>query len=317
MTGLDDNIAVSADELTRVFGSFVAVDHVSFTVRRGEIFGFLGPNGAGKTTTIKMLTGLLAPSSGQGTVAGFDIGAAAEEVKRVIGYMSQLFSLYADLTVEENIAFFSGLYQVPRAKRAARSDWVLEVAGLADQRRRLTGELPLGIKQRLALGCAVLHEPPILFLDEPTSGVDPLSRRRFWDLIYGLTDAGTTVFVSTHYMEEAEYCHRLALMNRGKLIALDTPAQLRAADTEPLFELKTDDSLRTVKLLQQLDGVHEAAMYGRAVHVAVKDAERARTDIPTRLKREGIGLLGMEEIAPSLEDVFVYQVRAAGGAPVD
>ncbi len=317
MTGLDDNIAVSAEELTRVFGNFVAVDHVSFTVRRGEIFGFLGPNGAGKTTTIKMLTGLLAPSSGQGTVAGFDIGAAAEEVKRVIGYMSQLFSLYADLTVEENIAFFSGLYQVPRAKRAARSDWVLEVAGLADQRRRLTGELPLGIKQRLALGCAVLHEPPILFLDEPTSGVDPLSRRRFWDLIYGLTDAGTTVFVSTHYMEEAEYCHRLALMNRGKLIALDTPARLRAADTEPLFELKTDDSLRTVKLLQQLDGVHEAAMYGRAVHVAVKDAERARTDIPMRLKREGIGLLGMEEIAPSLEDVFVYQVRAAGGAPVD
>ena len=177
-------IAVSAEALTRVFGSFVAVDKVSFEVQRGEIFGFLGPNGAGKTTTIKMLAGLLAPSSGRGTVAGYDVATEAETIKRNIGYMSQLFSLYADLTVEENIAFFSGLYSVPVEKRAARRDWVLEVAGLADQRARLTGDLPLGIKQRLALGCAVLHEPPILFLDEPTSGVDPLSRRRFWDLIY-------------------------------------------------------------------------------------------------------------------------------------
>jgi len=311
------SIAVTASELTRVFGSFIAVDRVSFEVRTGEIFGFLGPNGAGKTTTIKMLTGLLAPSSGQGTVAGFDVATAPEEIKRRIGYMSQLFSLYADLTVEENIAFFSGLYQVPRAKREARRDWVLEMAGLTDQRKRLTGELPLGIKQRLALGCAVLHEPPILFLDEPTSGVDPLSRRRFWDLIHALTERGTTVFVSTHYMEEAEYCHRLALMNRGKLIALDTPVRLRNADTEPLFELKTDDSPRAVKLLQRMDGVREAAMYGRAVHVAVADAGRAQREIPMRLAAEGIALQGMERITPSLEDVFVFQVRAAGGAPVD
>jgi ABC-2 type transport system ATP-binding protein len=311
------SFAVTASELTRVFGSFVAVDRVSFEVRTGEIFGFLGPNGAGKTTTIKMLTGLLAPSSGQGTVAGFDVATAPEEIKRRIGYMSQLFSLYADLTVEENIAFFSGLYQVPRVKRDVRRDWVLEMAGLTDQRKRLTGELPLGIKQRLALGCAVLHEPPILFLDEPTSGVDPLSRRRFWDLIHALTERGTTVFVSTHYMEEAEYCHRLALMNRGKLIALDTPVRLRNADTEPLFELKTDDSPRAVKLLQRMDGVHEAAMYGRAVHVAVADAGRAQRDIPARLAAEGIALRGMERITPSLEDVFVFQVRAAGGAPVD
>jgi ABC-2 type transport system ATP-binding protein len=313
----NSSVAVTASELTRVFGSFVAVDRVSFEVRTGEIFGFLGPNGAGKTTTIKMLTGLLAPSSGQGTVAGFDVATMPEQIKRRIGYMSQLFSLYTDLTVEENIAFFSGLYQVPRAKREARRDWVLEMADLTGQRRRLTGELPLGIKQRLALGCAVLHEPPILFLDEPTSGVDPLSRRRFWDLINTLTDRGTTVFVSTHYMEEAEYCHRLALMNRGKLIALDTPVRLRNADTEPLFELKTDDSPRTVKLLQRMDGVHEAAMYGRTVHVAVADADRARRDIPVQLAAEGIALHGMERITPSLEDVFVFQVRAAGGAPVD
>ncbi len=310
-------IAVSAEALTRVFGSFVAVDKVSFAVQRGEIFGFLGPNGAGKTTTIKMLAGLLAPSSGRGTVAGYDVATEAETIKRNIGYMSQLFSLYADLTVEENIAFFSGLYSVAVEKRAARRDWVLEVAGLADQRARLTGDLPLGIKQRLALGCAVLHEPPILFLDEPTSGVDPLSRRRFWDLIYNLTDAGTTVFVSTHYMEEAEYCHRLALMNRGKLITLDTPALLRAAVRDPLFELRTSDSLHTVKLLQRSDETLEVAMYGRAVHVAVKDADRARSTIPALLKSDGIELLAMQQIAPSLEDAFVFQVRAAGGAPQD
>ena len=310
-------IAVSAEALTRVFGKFVAVDQVSFEVQRGEIFGFLGPNGAGKTTTIKMLAGLLTPSSGRGTVAGYDVATESETIKRNIGYMSQLFSLYADLTVEENIAFFSGLYSVPVEKRAARRDWVLEVAGLADQRARLTGDLPLGIKQRLALGCAVLHEPPILFLDEPTSGVDPLSRRRFWDLIYNLTDAGTTVFVSTHYMEEAEYCHRLALMNRGKLITLDTPALLRAAVRDPLFELRTSDSLHTVKLLQRSDETLEVAMYGRAVHVAVKDADRARSTIPALLKSDGIELLAMQQIAPSLEDAFVFQVRAAGGAPQD
>ena len=310
-------IAVSAEALTRVFGDFVAVDQVSFEVRRGEIFGFLGPNGAGKTTTIKMLAGLLSPSSGRGTVAGYDVATEAEAIKRNIGYMSQLFSLYADLTVEENIAFFSGLYSVPQEFRTPRRDWVLQVAGLADQRARLTGDLPLGIKQRLALGCAVLHEPPILFLDEPTSGVDPLSRRRFWDLIYNLTDAGTTVFVSTHYMEEAEYCHRLALMNRGKLIALDTPARLRAAASDPLFELRTSDSLRTVKLLQQSDEVLEAAMYGRAVHVTVTNAERARDAIQARLHDGGVELRAMRQIAPSLEDVFVFQVRAAGGAPVD
>ena len=317
MSAPDRPVVVSADGLTRVFGSFVAVDHVSFEVRQSDIFGFLGPNGAGKTTTIKMLTGLLAPTSGKGSVAGYDIRTESESVKHHIGYMSQLFSLYADLTVEENITFFSGLYQVPRAKRVERRDWVLEMAGLSNQRRQLTGQLPLGIKQRLALGCAVLHEPPILFLDEPTSGVDPLSRRRFWDLIYVLTDAGTTVFVSTHYMEEAEYCHRLALMNRGKLIALDTPAQLRAADTEPLFELRTDNSARTVKLLQQMKDVRDAAMYGRAVHVVVADAARARRDIPARLKAENIELFSMSDITPTLEDVFVHEVRAAGGAPVD
>jgi ABC-2 type transport system ATP-binding protein len=204
------------------------VDRVTFDVAAGEVFGFLGPNGAGKTTTIRMLTGLLAPTSGTGAVAGHDVRTDAEWIKQRIGYMSQQFSLYNDLTVDENIRFYGGLYDVRGAKSEARRAWVLEMAGLKGQENRLTAELPLGYKQRLALGCAVLHEPPILFLDEPTSGVDPVARRGFWELIYGFADQGTTVFVSTHYMEEAEYCHRVALMNRGRIIALDEPKALMA-----------------------------------------------------------------------------------------
>jgi ABC-2 type transport system ATP-binding protein len=306
--------AVSAHALSRAFGDFVAVDRVSFEVRRGEIFGFLGPNGAGKTTTIKMLSGLLPPTSGRGWVAGHEIATEREAVKQSIGYMSQLFSLYGDLTVAENIDFFARLYAVPRERRAARRAWVLEMAGLEEQRRRLTAELPLGWKQRLALGCAVLHEPPILFLDEPTSGVDPVSRRSFWDLIYDLADRGVTVFVTTHYMEEAEYCHRLALMNRGRLIALDTPAALRAATVEPVLEVLVDDSPRAVEALRGLPGVLEAAMFGRALHVAVEDVSEARPAIAARLALVGIRVSGMEQITPSLEDVFVSRVRAGGGA---
>jgi ABC-2 type transport system ATP-binding protein len=220
-------IEVSVKNLTRTFGDFTAVDDVSFDVAKGEVFGFLGPNGAGKTTTIKMLTGLLAPTSGTGTVTGHDIRTDSEWIKSRIGYMSQLFSLYNDLTVEENIAFFAGLYGVQGERLTARRAWMLEMAGLKDRTKRLTAELPLGYKQRLALGCAVLHEPPVLFLDEPTSGVDQLARRDFWELIYGFADRGMTVFVTTHYMNEAEYCHRVALMNRGRLIALDTPVALK------------------------------------------------------------------------------------------
>jgi len=226
-SGAAGTVAVRVKDLTRRFGDFTAVDHVSFAVAEGEIFGFLGPNGAGKTTTIKMLTGLLAPTSGDGTVAGLDVRTDSERIKQRIGYMSQAFSLYADLTVAENIAFFAGLYGVSGDRLAARRAWVMDITGLHGDDNRMTGELPLGYKQRLALGCAVLHEPPILFLDEPTSGVDPLARRSFWDLIYQLSAKGTTIFVSTHFMEEAEYCHRLALMNRGRLIALDRPAQLK------------------------------------------------------------------------------------------
>jgi ABC-2 type transport system ATP-binding protein len=311
---MNQDSAVSVDRLTKRFGDFTAVDRVSFEVRQGEIFGFLGPNGAGKTTTIKMLAGLLLPTSGGGTVAGFDILTETEPIKRHIGYMSQLFSLYGDLTVEENIAFFSGLNGVPRGKRAERRDWVLEMAGLTEHRRRLTRDLPLGWKQRLALGCAVLHEPPILFLDEPTSGVDPISRRRFWDLIYAMADEGITAFVSTHYMEEAEYCHRLALMNRGRLIALDAPVRLRAGMREPILEVSSDQIPKAVELLQGRPGIIEAAMFGRAVHVTVEDAARAKASIPAWLESHGLAVHGIEEIPPSLEDVFVSRVRAEGGA---
>ncbi|MDZ7778929.1 MAG: ABC transporter ATP-binding protein [Gemmatimonadota bacterium] len=222
-----DAPAVSVRNLTRRYGDFTAVDGITFDVRRGEIFGFLGPNGAGKTTTIKMLTGLVAPSEGEGWVAGHDIRTGRAEIKRSIGYMSQRFSLYGDLTVRENIELFAGLYGVDGPKLVERERWILDISGLREHRHDPTETLPLGWKQRLALGCAMVHEPPILFLDEPTSGVDPVARRTFWDLIDGLSDRGTTVFVSTHYMEEAEYCHRLALLNRGRLIALDTPSGLR------------------------------------------------------------------------------------------
>ena len=218
---------VVTDGLVKRFGDFVAVDHVSLEVARGEIFGFLGPNGAGKSTTIRILCGLLAPTGGRAMVNGFDVARDPESVKRNIGYMSQKFSLYDDLTVEENIEFFSGVYGVPRELRAARRDYALRMAGLEEKRGSMTRLLAGGWKQRLALGCAILHEPPILFLDEPTSGVDPIARRMFWDLIYQLSAQGHTVFVSTHYMDEAEYCHRLALMYRGKVVALGSPAELK------------------------------------------------------------------------------------------
>jgi len=317
MTAAPTGTAVAVEELSKRFGEFTAVDRVSFEVRSGEIFGFLGPNGAGKTTTIKMLTGLLLPTAGRGTVAGHDIMTGTEAIKRNIGYMSQLFSLYADLTVDENIGFFAGLYGVARARRAERREWVLEMAGLTGHRARLTAELPLGWKQRLALGCAVLHEPPLLFLDEPTSGVDPISRRRFWDLIYDLAERGTTVFVSTHYMEEAEYCHRLALMNRGRLIALDTPGRLRASMVEPILEVRTSDGPRAVEALAGDPAVLDTGLFGRNVHAVVRDLVAARSVIPERLAAHGVTLQSLEPIAPSLEDVFVARVRAEGGAPVD
>ncbi|HKJ93768.1 MAG TPA: ABC transporter ATP-binding protein [Longimicrobiales bacterium] len=305
---------VVVQELTRRFGDFTAVDRVSFTVAKGEIFGFLGPNGAGKTTTIKMLTGLLRPTSGDGRVAGLDIRSAGRDIARSIGYMSQLFSLYGDLTVAENIELFAGLYGVEGERYRARRAWVLDMAGLEEREDLLTADLPLGWKQRLALGCAVIHEPPILFLDEPTSGVDPVARRAFWDLINELAEAGTTVLVTTHYMEEAEHCRRLALMNRGRLVALDSPSALRASMSEPLYQVQTPEAPRAVEALAQSPGVLEASLFGRAVHVVMKDAADAESSIRGTLAGVNVPVQAVDRIAPALEDVFVALIRREGGA---
>jgi drug efflux transport system ATP-binding protein len=310
---MTEDAAIRVEGLTKRFGAFTAVDAVTFSVRPGEVFGFLGPNGAGKTTTIKMLAGLTPPTGGRALVAGFDVVTGRDQVKLRIGYMSQLFSLYGDLTVEENIEFFAGLYGVAGDRLRERREWVLQMAGIGSHRHRLTGDLPLGWKQRLALGCAILHEPPILFLDEPTSGVDPISRRNFWDLIYSLADRGTTVLVSTHYMEEAEYCHRLALMNRGELIALDTPRRLRLSMPFPVLEVRCGDGPRAAAALGRWGGTVEAGMFGRHVHAIVRDREGASRDVPRLLEEAGVPLEGMAEVSPSLEDVFIALVKDAGG----
>jgi len=314
--GRSETRPVVVRELTRRFGDFTAVDAVTFSVESGEIFGFLGPNGAGKTTTIKMLTGLLAPSEGEGRVAGLDILAERPAIKRRIGYMSQKFSLYTDLTVDENIELFGGLYGVTGDRLAARRSWILDMAELEHAGDRLTEDLPLGWKQRLALGCAMIHQPPILFLDEPTSGVDPVARRRFWDLIDEMSGLGTTVFVSTHYMEEAEYCHRLALLNRGRLIALDRPAALRKRVVEPIVRVQTSDAPKAVEALSGAPGIIDAAMFGRQLHVTVSEIRAGSEAIRSRLSSGGPDLESITPIEPSLEDVFVSLVRAEGGAVI-
>lgn len=301
--------AVEVHELSRVFGDFVAVDRISLTVEKGQVFGFLGPNGAGKSTTIRMLCGLLQPSSGVGRVAGFDVMTESETIKRHIGYMSQKFSLYDDLSVEENIDFYTGIYNVPRDKRKDRKSWVLEMAGLNDKQHHLTGSLAGGWKQRLALGCAVLHEPPILFLDEPTSGVDPLSRRQFWDLIAQMSHRGTTVFVTTHYMEEAEYCDELALIYRGKMIAKGKPVEVKTLIPEDILEIRVE---RPFEALERMEGsglVQEAALFGDGLHAVVGNAATATTALNNFLVQQGFVVQAIKQVTPSLEDVFVSLIE--------
>jgi ABC-2 type transport system ATP-binding protein len=258
-----------------------------------------------------MLCGLLTPTSGSASVSGFDVARQPEEIRRTIGYMSQKFSLYDDLTVEENIDFFTGIYGVPRQRRAERKSYVLEMANLTGRRNALTRTLSGGWKQRLALGCAILHDPPVLFLDEPTSGVDPLARGAFWGLIHDLSETGHTIFVSTHYMDEAEYCHRLALMYRGKVIALGTPAELKAGLTEhSLLNLDTSDPLETMRALEGLEGVRDVAVFGGGLHVTVDDVDATSARVRERLSARGIALRKMEQIEPSMEDVFVALIEA-------
>ncbi len=303
--------AVAVRDLERRFGSFVAVDRISFEVARGEVFGFLGPNGAGKSTTIRMLCGILAPSGGQGTVAGFDIRTEAERIKANIGYMSQKFSLYEDLTVEENIDFYSGIYRIPAEKKRERKEWVLEMAGLKERRRSRAAVLSGGWRQRLGLGCAIVHEPPIVFLDEPTSGVDPISRRRFWDLIYQLASQGVTAFVTTHYMDEAEYCDRVGLIYRGELVAIGAPRALKTElMRDNVVQVQCERPEDALAEIEGLPGVREAALFGAGIHAIVEDAGRAGPAIRSALQDKGFGVRTVERIEPSLEDVFVSLIAA-------
>jgi ABC-2 type transport system ATP-binding protein len=309
--GKTDGKAVTVSGLTRRFGDFTAVDDVRFSVPRGQIFGFLGPNGAGKSTTIRMMCGLLAPTSGSGTVAGYDILTQPERIKESIGYMSQKFSLYDDLTVEENIDFYGGIYGLQGRSLRNRKEWAVAMAGLSERRRDLTLQLSGGWKQRLAFACAVLHEPPIVFLDEPTSGVDPLSRRRFWDRIYEMAASGTTVFVTTHYMEEAEYCDRIAMIYRGRVIALGTPRELKTTSMEgEVLDVRCPRPQEVVDALAALEGVRDAALFGAGVHLSVADAAGAKSAVERELDRLGVSVRDVEAILPSMEDVFVSLVEA-------
>jgi ABC-2 type transport system ATP-binding protein len=302
----ENHNSVVIEDLVKRFGDFVAVNHISLETRKGEIFGFLGPNGAGKSTTIRMLCGLLRPTSGRAIVAGYDVAREPESVRQNIGYMSQKFSLYNDLKVIENLRLFAGLYSVPAEKLKERMDWALDMANLKGQENLIVATLPGGWKQRLALGCAVLHRPPIIFLDEPTSGVDPISRRQFWDLIHKMAGEGVTVFVTTHYMEEAEYCNRLALIFRGKMVALGTPSELKHKSMKgELLLVECEPLGPAVEALQSAPMVLDAAVFGSALHLVVEKAEEATPEVKKYLSERGVTVRRIEKIRPSLEDVFV------------
>jgi ABC-2 type transport system ATP-binding protein len=298
--------SVVIEDLVKRFGDFTAVDRISLETHKGEIFGFLGPNGAGKSTTIRMLCGLLRPTSGKALVAGFDVAREPESVRQNIGYMSQKFSLYNDLKVIENLRLFAGLYSVPRKVVHERIAWALDMANLKGQESMITATLPGGWKQRLALGCAVLHRPPIIFLDEPTSGVDPISRRQFWDVIHHMAADGVTVFVTTHHMEEAEYCNRLALIYRGTIVALGTPTDLKRKFMRGQLLLVECEPLGpAVEALQSAPDVLDAAVFGNALHLVVPEAATAIPNIREYLGARGVTVTRIEPIRPSLEDVFV------------
>ena len=304
-------VAIDVQRLTRRFGDFTAVDDLSFGVRSGEVFGFLGSNGAGKSTTIRMLCGLLKPTSGSARVGGVDVGSDPDGVKRRIGYMSQRFSLYEQLTVDQNIAFFGGIYGLRGPRLAARRAFALEMAGLTGREGTLTATLSGGWRQRLALGCAVLHEPPIVFLDEPTGGVDPLSRRQFWRLIHRLSAAGVTVLVTTHYLDEAEHCHRVAIIDHGRLAALGSVGELkRRFDGREIVEVR---SARPVEAMQVLDGiaaVEKTSLFGTAVHAVLQPGSAGPRAVEGWLRAAGLPSTGCVAAEPTLEDVFL---DVAGG----
>ena len=299
--------AIEVENLTKKFGTFTAVDRVNFSVKEGEIFGFLGANGAGKSTTIRMLCAILESTSGTGRVGGFDINKEPERVKSSIGYMSQRFSLYEDLTVDENINFYGRVYGLTNGQIEERKEWVLEMANLKGRQKSITGTLPGGWKQRLALGCAVLHRPKIVFLDEPTSGVDPVMRRRFWELINELSGQGVTVLVTTHFLEEAEYCNNIVLINAGKIIADGSPKELKQNYiTTPILEVQCSNVIEAMTVVEKEPWSIETSVFGTHLHVTVPDEAMARRDIERLLREKGIELKHIDRITPSLEDVFIY-----------
>jgi len=300
---------VSAHDLTKVYGDLTAVDHLSLEVREGEVFAFLGPNGSGKTTTIRMLCGIITPTSGEGHVLGFDIATQSESIKARIGYMSQRFALYEDLTVRENLNFYAGVYQVHGSRRTARVQELIGMAGLTGREGQLAGQLSGGWKQRLALGCAIVHQPPLLFLDEPTAGVDPVSRRSFWTLIYGLARGGVTIFLTTHYIDEAEHADRVALMLDGRMVALAPPRELRETGLSgTLLEVESEPAVAALELLPGIPGVQEVTLYGTLLHVLVDGISAEQ--LTATLRQRGLTVTSVRVIKPSLEDVFVSRIRA-------
>ena len=308
---IDTEYAVKVNNLEKRYGDFKAVNKVSFQVKRGEIFGFLGPNGAGKSTTIRMLCGLIIPTAGEANILGFDVFKEAEKIKEHIGYMSQKFSLYEDLTVEENIDFYSGIYQIPKAEKKDRKEWVIRMSGLEEYRNSLTSVLAGGWRQRLALGCALLHKPPVVFLDEPTSGVDPISRRKFWDLIYELAAEEVTIFVTTHYMDEAEYCDRLAMIYQGELVATGTPDEMKIRYmSKEILNLECSDPYNMLKVVKEIPEIKEAALFGRGLHLSVQSAQEAIPIVVKALTEQKIPYTSLNRIKPSLEDVFVSIIEA-------
>ena len=302
--------AVQVEGLTKKFGDFTAVDGVSFQVGRGEIFGFLGPNGAGKTTTIRLLLGLIKPSRGAASVLGYDIRGDVRPMRARLGYMSQRFTLYQDLSVVENLGFYGRAYGVRGKRLMHRKEVILQMAGLVGRERSLTRNLAGGWKQRLALGCAIIHEPELLFLDDPTAGVDPVPRRVFWDLLYELAAGGTTIFVTTHYMDEAEHCHRLAFIQHGRIVALGSPTEVKERVMRgQVLDVDCDDPAQALRLLRALHGIDELSLYGARIHVVAEGILARRQEIEKLLAEAGVTVHALAVIPPSLEDVFISSVR--------
>jgi len=307
---MGSDIAVSVQNLEKKFGNFTAVNRINFEVKRGEIFGFLGPNGAGKSTTIRMLCGIISPTSGSGQVGGYDIIKEQDKIKENIGYMSQKFSLYNDLTVEENINFYSGIYKIPLSEKKSRLEETIRTAGLLGMGKSPTYTLAGGWKQRLALGCALLHRPNIIFLDEPTSGVDPITRANFWGVIKDLASKGVTVFVTTHYMDEAENCNRMVLIYHGTIIAMGTPGEMKTTCMKnDVLEITLPDSQSWLERISKIEGVKEAALFGATIHAVTTSSSKTIPALNAFLKKEGAGEFAVKKILPSLEDVFVSEIE--------